>query len=75
MSGHNFWKGLTLANCNGTIHELEEVKSFSTMYDQEAVVRWCRGCGAVVIDMDHDTRTYPGYYAKMRFPRSVQEKK
>lgn len=57
-----------MAKCDGTLHELETIRSFPTMYDSEAVVRWCRTCGAVVIDMDQDNRTYPGYYSKMRFP-------
>lgn len=33
------------------------------------VVRWCKDCGAVVIDCDYDNRTNPGQIMKMRFPK------
>lgn len=35
---------------------------------EERVVRWCRVCGAVVIDIDIDGRTAPGEYMAMRLP-------
>jgi hypothetical protein len=41
----------------------------------EEVVRWCRGCGAVVVDLDMDNRTHPGYYMKMRLPDAVRRTK
>lgn len=33
------------------------------------VVRWCRNCGASVIDIDVDGRTQPGGEMPMKFPR------
>lgn len=39
----------------------------------EEVVRWCRICGAVVVDLDMDNRTHPGYYLKMRFPDTAYD--
>ena len=45
---------------------LEEV--FSTGGDEQAVVRWCYWCGAVVVDIDYDGRTNPGGFMPMRFP-------
>lgn len=38
------------------------------------VVRWCKNCGAIVIDADVDGRTYPGDIMKMAFPRIVKSK-
>ena len=35
--------------------------------DQD-VVRWCKICGAIVVDRDYDGRTNPGQVKKMQFP-------
>ncbi len=35
---------------------------------EQEIVRWCRDCGAVVVDLDADGRTNPGAILKMRFP-------
>ena len=32
------------------------------------VVRWCRTCGAVVVDVDVDNRTSPGHIRKITWP-------
>jgi len=32
------------------------------------VVRWCKQCGAVVVDVDFDGRTQPGAVMKMVIP-------
>lgn len=34
----------------------------------EEVVRWCKYCGAVVVDEDCDGRTNPGKIKEMQFP-------
>lgn len=34
----------------------------------EEVVRWCKYCGAVVVDEDYDGRTNPGQIKSMQFP-------
>lgn len=34
----------------------------------EEVVRWCKYCGAVVVDEDYDGRTNPGQIKPMQFP-------
>ena len=36
--------------------------------DFEKVVRWCKLCGGIVVDMDFDGHTNAGYYQKMKFP-------
>jgi hypothetical protein len=32
-------------------------------------IRWCPECGAIVIDIDSDNRTFPGRIMKMKFPK------
>jgi len=39
------------------------------------VVRWCEGCGAIVIDKDFDGRTNAGQVMKMKFPKISHYKK
>ena len=57
-----------MSACDGITHDLLEIyKQYDAM--GEAVVRWCRHCGAVVADRDMDNRTFPGYYMPMRFPK------
>lgn len=36
-----------------------------------SVVRWCKCCGAIVIDADVDGRTLPGEIMPMRFASST----
>lgn len=39
---------------------------------EQDVVRWCTDCGAVVIDIDFDGRTYPGRVKEMQFPKIIK---
>lgn len=36
-------------------------------------IRWCKDCGAVVVDQDIDGRTRPGGVAIMRFPKETSQ--
>lgn len=36
------------------------------------VVRWCRNCGGIVVDVDVDGRTQPGGAMSMQFARIAQ---
>lgn len=57
--------------CDGKNHDLIAVFNQNTPREgpgTELVVRWCQICGAVVVDLDYDGRTQPGFYMKMRFP-------
>lgn len=59
-------------SCVVTREEHDLVKIASKPYqvtDAVEVVRWCRDCGAVVIDVDYDGRTSPGAIMPMRFPQ------
>ncbi len=58
-----------LLQCSRGQHDLEEV--FGTGENgggERKVVRWCRVCGAVVVDMDVDGRVIKGNITKMRAP-------
>ena len=62
-------------NCKNGNHDL--IIIFCSVYDYigniEAVVRWCKTCGAVVVDADFDNRTKPGDIMKMKFPKILSK--
>lgn len=41
--------------------------------DEQHVVRWCRKCGGIVVDIDVDGRTAPGAVRKMQIPTMTAE--
>lgn len=48
-------------------HEFEKI--FESGNEMESrVVRWCKRCGSVVVDIDFDGRTHPGAVMKMKSP-------
>lgn len=57
---------------NQHIGELVKLRRYDLGWNEEAVVRWCPECGAIVIDKESDGRTLPG---KMMFPKILWEKK
>lgn len=61
------------SECKKGNHELIVVARSSISTGTEKVVRWCRVCGAVVVDLDVDGRTNPGYYEKLRAPILAME--
>lgn len=56
-------------NCDGKNHSFKIIysRTFSS-YDEFAIVRWCKDCGAVVVDIDMDGRTFPGAIRGIEFP-------
>lgn len=56
------------SGCKEGLHPFKVITSNSCGYDTEEVVRWCPKCGAVVVDMDFDNRTNPGYYKRIEYP-------
>lgn len=56
--------------CDLKNHNLQTVIKVPTGLDgQERVVRWCKDCGGLVVDIDVDGRTMePGGVRKMEFP-------
>jgi hypothetical protein len=61
--------------CNGTNHNLVEIYRDGYADDINTVVRWCKDCGAVVVDSDYDGRTMPGHNSPMRFPNMLYKNK
>ncbi len=53
--------------CKSGQHNLVIINS-NGCDNEEKVVRWCKDCGAIVVDLDYDGRTNPGHYMKMRLP-------
>ena len=63
-----------LKDCRSGKHPLQTIlTSRNDGFDAYSVVRWCPVCGAVVVDLEHDNRTYPGRQVKMKLPRIIQE--
>lgn len=59
-----------IEDCKRGNHDLVEIASTTVGIDEEKVVRWCKCCGAIVVDLDRDGRTYPGYYMRCVSPKS-----
>jgi hypothetical protein len=60
-----------LEQCFKGKHDLIVVYRICRPYDEEEVVRWCRNCGSIVVDLDVDNRTHPGRIMKMESPRYI----
>ena len=58
--------------CNDSNHNLEVIYCEDLPFDNQYVVRWCSNCGAVVIDLDNNNRTYPGVFMRMKFVKKVE---
>jgi hypothetical protein len=58
-----------IKDCLKGNHDLVEIFRSSYSYDEEGVVRWCRLCGAVVVDLEYDGRIHPGGVMKMLTPK------
>jgi len=63
--------------CRNGNHTLIEIKRYYIMgsCEEEEVVRWCEFCGAIVIDLEIDNRTFPGHVREMSFPQLMYLKK
>ncbi len=57
-----------MERCKPGKHSLVVILSVNN-WDCSEVVRWCRVCGSVVVDIDVDNRTQPGRIMKMRTPQ------
>jgi hypothetical protein len=54
--------------CKSGNHSLIVILS-SNHWDCDEVVRWCKKCGAVVVDVEVDGRVQPGRVMPMKFPK------
>ena len=61
------------SGCEKGLHPLKVIHVQNKGYDTELVVRWCPKCGAIVVDMDYDNRTKPGYYQELSYPEITQK--
>ena len=57
-----------IENYRGGDYELVKLYEVLTGEGESEVVRWCKVCGAVVIDIDFDGRIKPGAILRMRSP-------
>ncbi len=62
-------KSVILAECEKGNHDLDAVSSvFLNLMDGEIVTRWCKNCGAVVVDKDVSGCTQRGVVMKIKSP-------
>ncbi len=40
---------------------------------EETVVRWCKECGAIIVDLDCGGRVYPGRITSMTWPNIIKK--
>lgn len=57
-----------LLACYHGNHDLISVYRRPVESDAEEIVRWCRTCGSIVIDLDCDGRTAPGEIMRLKSP-------
>lgn len=58
--------------CKNGKHDLIHIFSRGDTLS-ELVVRWCKNCGAIIIDEDVGGRTHPGKYMKMKLPELAKK--
>ena len=63
-----------IEDCIEGNHDLIEVHRSYYLYDEDHVVRWCRACGSVVVDIEVDGRTMAGGIMKMKAPQTYKWK-
>lgn len=54
--------------------KLVDITRLDTPLEEEKRVMWCSYCGAVVVDLEVDGRTYPGYFKPVHFPEIAKPK-
>ena len=57
-----------MEKCKKGKHTLVEVWMAQHQWDgSAALVMWCSVCGAIVVDLEIDSRVYPGKVKKMQY--------
>lgn len=59
--------------CKKGLHPFKIISKQKIDIDEYKIVRWCPECGSIVVDLDIDNRTYPGYYQKIIYPNIVEK--
>lgn len=65
---------MSINNCKKGKHNFIDIFTRYIGEDEYKVVRWCKDCGAIVIDLDVDGRTYAGYFLKCQIPKILKRK-
>lgn len=63
---------VNFAKCDKGLHPFIVISSHR-LKDDLKVVRWCPVCGCIVVDLDYDGKTNPGYYRKIEYPQITKE--
>lgn len=58
--------------CKKGNHDLIEIYRVHNIYGEDQVVRWCRVCGSVVVDIEVDGRIMAGSIMKMIAPETFR---
>ena len=62
---------MKIDECKDGKHDLIVIYSAGDGMESN-VVRWCRECGSVVVDVDSDGQTYPGLHTPMQTPNYLR---
>lgn len=65
---------MDIGECKNGNHVLTDILKTGNIEYEQIVVRWCPECGAIVVDLDYDGRTYPGHQMKMKYPELAKKK-
>jgi hypothetical protein len=56
-------------NCQQGKHNFILIEAIELSPFEAKMIRWCEQCGAIVVDLDCDRRTLPGYFSKLKGPK------
>lgn len=65
---------MSIAECKKGKHNFIDINTGYIGEDEYRVIRWCKDCGAITIDLDIDGRTYAGYFLKCSIPKILKRK-
>jgi hypothetical protein len=57
-----------LKECKNNNHDFIDIYDVENSYGECIVIRWCRVCGSIIIDVDFDYRTYVGRCMEIKNP-------
>lgn len=63
---------MALSECFNGNHDLQVIIAVPNNYDGDRIVRWCRVCGSVVVDIEVDNRLMANQ-VKMKAPLITRE--
>lgn len=60
-------------NCKKDLHPFEIIMTKPTHSNEEAVVKWCPECGAIVVDLYCYGEKEPGHYKELEYPNITKK--